>query len=197
MNKRKGQLGFGSILVGVFALAIAIMAVVAVYWKASKTIEHALTGEDSVAESVSPESTVTDQTAVSDVSETKMQKVIQTPPTLPEKPVKDLIPTEETLRSAVEENPHVTPAPVIEFAMDLYKRRAKALENEPAARSFFTELESCVSDKKASTQTEGLCLLNARYLKTTYSSLDAAYLALEGQATPEAVKYARRMKIKH
>jgi hypothetical protein len=105
------------------------------------------------------------------------------------KPVRELAPTRDAVRKQVAANPHVTPPALIQFGVELYKRREQALKSEPEARKFFQELEACVGNKDSAYNAQGVCLVNAHYTKEKYPSLSGQFDQLEKSATPEARKF--------
>ncbi len=105
-------------------------------------------------------------------------------------------PKAETVYKEVENDPHVTPPSLLNFAAELGAKLKEALHDESKAAPLFAELEQCAlkDGKEANPSAQALCLDNARRLGTQYPKLSARFEELKEKSNPEIVRMSELVK---
>lgn len=110
-------------------------------------------------------------------------------------PAQKLAPSRETVRNEVAANPHQPPRSMLKFTVELYDKRMEALQSETKAKAFLQELGACVANQESALDSQGMCLVNAQYVRDRYPNFGRDVEDMEKQASPDAVRFARGFRL--
>jgi hypothetical protein len=112
-------------------------------------------------------------------------------------PLKEKIPSGDTMREQVSKNPHGTPTALTGFSIALGEKMEAAQKSEPEAKALFQELQDCTlgTEQQGRHSIQALCLLNAKRLGQSFPALARDYEDLERRSDPRTVDLIHGMSL--
>jgi hypothetical protein len=107
------------------------------------------------------------------------------------------LPKVDRVREEVKRDPHSPPPSGVTFALGLATRMEEAQKSKESAEAFFSELETCGTNRDASAgvpSMKALCIQSARDLTKIYPEFQSRYDEMKKKADPRAASIADQVQ---